>query len=448
MTSPPLQRLCKRFAPLFQHFADAGYDLYLVGGSVRDALLGGRADHDLDFATNARPDDIIALLQSKGWRPITLGARFGTIGAHVHGDIIEITTYRAVERYDAMSRKPEVVFGNTIAEDLGRRDLSINAMAADAEGRVIDPYKGEEALHQGLLEVPGGGYENTVSILSEDPLRLLRIARFYARLGFVPTADTTRAASDTHERLRAISHERWKMELDKLLVAPHVPEALGWLADSGGLCVVFPWMEQVLRLGALARLQEHLRLASPDVAIRWAVLGAHLASAVLTGAPLAPDHGPDPQRAADLALEIAQRLRLSAREAKSLRRLCALPLRRSSLAALGTRPALRRLYRSLQEDTPHAFALLDSLLLMEGDEEPARRQLADAWEAFREASAQDQLTPDLPKGLGIAIQEAFGLAAGPKVGAMLRRVDEATLEGMLPLRPSVDEALGWLREHP
>ena len=170
---------------LAARFAAAGHRLYLVGGSVRDALLGRPAD-DLDFTTDARPPAVLALLE--GWADAVwdTGIAFGTVGARRHGTTVEITTFRA-DAYDRVTRNPVVAFGDTIEDDLVRRDFTVNAMAveltgADEHRRFVDPHGGLAALAAGMLDTPATPEES----FADDPLRMLRAARFVSQLGLTP----------------------------------------------------------------------------------------------------------------------------------------------------------------------------------------------------------------------------------------------------------------------
>ena len=199
-----------RIAPVIDDlgrlFGEAGHSLYLVGGSVRDALLG-RLGHDLDFTTSARPDETHALL--KAFTPATwdIGRDFGTIGAIKRdGDQewqIEVTTFRA-DVYRSESRKPEVAFGDTIEGDLIRRDFTVNAMAIDIASRAfVDPYGGLEDLADGLIRTPSTPERS----FSDDPLRMLRAARFASRLGFSVVPEVVAAMTGMAERISIVSVE-------------------------------------------------------------------------------------------------------------------------------------------------------------------------------------------------------------------------------------------------
>ncbi|WP_296665610.1 CCA tRNA nucleotidyltransferase [Demequina sp.] len=217
-----------QIAELAGLFADAGHEFALVGGPVRDAFLG-RSSADLDFATSARPDDVELLL--KRWTRTTwdMGREFGTIGGR-HGDlVVEITTYRADE-YDGSTRKPVVAFGDSLAGDLARRDFTINSMAVRLPAmEFTDPHGGLEDLAGGLLRTP---IDPHVSF-ADDPLRMMRAARFASQLGFDIEPGTYAAMAQMAERLEIVSAERVRDELTKLLLGDDVRAGLAALVDSG-----------------------------------------------------------------------------------------------------------------------------------------------------------------------------------------------------------------------
>jgi poly(A) polymerase len=219
---PPLAR------DLGERFAAAGHELYLVGGSVRDMFLG-RAAPDLDFATSAHPTETTRVLRGWADRRYLVGVRFGTVGALKDGRRIEITTFRK-EVYAEQHRKPIVEFGDDVLVDLSRRDFSINAMAMRLpEGSLVDPYAGVKALGARVLDTP---LDPSVSF-SDDPLRMVRAARFVSQLGVTPSPRVVAAIEDMRARLEIVSAERIRDELDKLLLGADVARALALLVDTG-----------------------------------------------------------------------------------------------------------------------------------------------------------------------------------------------------------------------
>ncbi|WP_436969568.1 CCA tRNA nucleotidyltransferase [Kitasatospora cineracea] len=222
-----------------RRFQEAGHRLSLVGGSVRDALLG-RLGNDLDFTTDARPQQILKLV--KGWADAVwdVGIAFGTVGARkdtADGSfLIEITTYRS-EAYDRTSRKPEVSYGDSIEQDLVRRDFTVNAMAVDLPGRqFVDPHRGLDDLEARVLRTPATPEES----FSDDPLRMMRAARFAAQLDFEPAPEVVAAMTAMAERITIVSAERVQTELNKLLLAEHPVKGLRLLVDTGLADFVLP----------------------------------------------------------------------------------------------------------------------------------------------------------------------------------------------------------------
>ena len=219
-------------AQLHDVFAGAGHQLYLVGGSVRDAFLERGLDdytYDFDFATDARPDRIARLLEGWGDVVYSVGATFGTIAAVKGRWTVEVTTFRN-EVYRDESRKPQVSFSDDIETDLSRRDFTVNAMALTLMDMVpIDPFGGLSDLAGGVLRTP---LDPRISF-SEDPLRMLRLFRFQATLGFEPEAGTLAAVSEMGDRLDIVSAERIRDELSKLVVARMAGDALAGVVASG-----------------------------------------------------------------------------------------------------------------------------------------------------------------------------------------------------------------------
>lgn len=225
----------KTVSTLASAFASAGRQLALVGGPVRDAFLGSPVN-DLDFATDARPDEILALVTPISDAQWDVGREFGTIAARVAGTTVEITTYRA-DSYDASSRKPTVQFGDTLESDLVRRDFTVNAMALRLPERVlVDPWGGIEDLLARRITTPG---PPEVSF-GDDPLRMLRAARFASRLGFTVDEQTVQAMRDLAPRLEIVSVERIADELSKLLRTDDPVPGIRLLVDTGIAQIVLP----------------------------------------------------------------------------------------------------------------------------------------------------------------------------------------------------------------
>jgi len=213
---------------LGQRFARAGHELALVGGSVRDALLG-RVNNDLDFATSARPDEVLKIARPWADSQWDTGIAFGTVGLLKDGHRLEITTYR-FESYEPDSRKPEVTYGDSLVEDLRRRDFTVNAMAVSVPDHGFsDPFGGTRDLLTKVLRTPGTPEDS----FNDDPLRMMRAARFSAQLGFDVDPSVSVAIAEMADRILKISAERVRDELVKLLCANEPRRGLALLVDTG-----------------------------------------------------------------------------------------------------------------------------------------------------------------------------------------------------------------------
>ncbi|MBW5480742.1 CCA tRNA nucleotidyltransferase [Streptomyces bambusae] len=266
---------------LGRRFQEAGFRLALVGGSVRDALLG-RLGNDLDFTTDARPEDVLKIVRPWAESVWDVGIAFGTIGCQKDGFLIEVTTYRS-EAYDRTSRKPEVSYGDSIEEDLVRRDFTVNAMAlALPEQEFIDPHGGLQDLDARVLRTPGTPEDS----FSDDPLRMMRAARFAAQLDFEVAPEVVEAMTAMADRIEIVSAERVQAELNKLLLSAHPRKGLALLVDSGLAAHVLPELP-ALRLESdehhrhkdvydhsLIVLEQAIDLeeAGPDLVLRLAAL--------------------------------------------------------------------------------------------------------------------------------------------------------------------------------
>ncbi|WP_345943541.1 CCA tRNA nucleotidyltransferase [Streptomyces sp. SID8352] len=274
---------------LARRFRAAGFSLALVGGSVRDALLG-RLGNDLDFTTDARPQDILEIMRPWAEALWDVGIAFGTVGAQKNARVgdaervfqIEVTTYRS-EAYDRTSRKPEVSYGDSIEEDLVRRDFTVNAMAvALPEKEFIDPHGGLHDLAARVLRTPGTPEQS----FSDDPLRMMRAARFAAQLDFDVAPEVVAAMTDMAGRIGIVSAERVRDELNKLVLSAHPRKGLTLLVDTGLADHVLPELP-ALRLErdehhrhkdvydhTLIVLEQAMALESegPDLVLRLAAL--------------------------------------------------------------------------------------------------------------------------------------------------------------------------------
>ncbi len=266
-------------------FAAAGHELYLVGGSVRDAVLG-RLTTDLDFTTDARPEVVQKIVRPWADALWDTGIEFGTVGVGKGDERLEITTFRA-ERYDQVSRNPQVRYGDRLEDDLVRRDFTVNAMAvritADGPGDFIDPLGGLAALRQRILDTPSAPEVS----FGDDPLRMLRAARFVSQLQFDVSDRVRRAITEMAPQLGRITVERVAVELDKMLLGADPVAGINLMVETGMGEVVLPEIggmqmaidehhqHKDVYQHSLTVLRQAMALeepGEPDLVLRWAAL--------------------------------------------------------------------------------------------------------------------------------------------------------------------------------
>jgi len=281
--------------PLAAEFNTRGHHLYLVGGSVRDALLG-RLGNDVDFTTDARPETILEILEHFADITWDTGIEYGTVSAEKSGQQIEITTFRS-DIYDGESRNPEVVFGDTLAGDLVRRDFTINAMAVEitsapdaagatpaaAELEFFDPMGGFADLMKGVIDTPAAPDQS----FADDPLRLLRAARFSSQLGFAVSDRVRVAMTDLASEIQRITVERVQVELDKMLLGAQPWLGIDLMVTTGLADYVFPELPRLQlaqdehhqhkdvyahSLQVLRQAMDQEAAGEPDLVLRWAAL--------------------------------------------------------------------------------------------------------------------------------------------------------------------------------
>jgi len=453
--------------PLAERFAAADHELYLVGGSVRDAVLG-RLGTDLDFTTDARPEQVQALL--RGWAEAQwdTGIAFGTISAAKDGQQIEITTYRA-DTYDQVSRNPEVVYGSELEADLVRRDFTVNAMAVRVghHPEFIDPFHGLDALLAGVLDTPGTPQES----FADDPLRMLRAARFVAQLGFQPDARVRAAMSDMAEQITRITAERVRAELDKLLLGEHPGEGLDLLVETGLAEYVLPEVP-AMRLEidehhqhkdvyahSLTVLQQAIDLEladpeheSPDLVLRWAALLHDI------GKPATRRHEPGGGVSfhhhevvgAKMVRKRMRALRYSNQMIADVAQLVFLHLRfhgygRGEWTDSAVRryvtdagPLLNRLHKLVRADSTTRNKRRAAMLQATYD---------DLEQRIARIAAEEDLARVRPDLDGNAIMQLLGVPAGPLVGKAWKYLKELRLErGPLPRSEAEAALLAWARE--
>ncbi|MFI8595185.1 CCA tRNA nucleotidyltransferase [Microbacterium sp. NPDC078428] len=449
-------------ATLADAFAGAGFEFAVVGGPVRDAFLG-RATNDLDFATDARPDDILRIVTPISTAQWDMGRDFGTIGARVRGEQVEITTYRA-DAYDGASRKPVVAFGESLEADLGRRDFTVNAMALRVpERRLVDPTGGVEDLLARVLRTPASP---DVSF-GDDPLRMLRAARFAGQLGFAVDAAALEAMARMRESLSIVSAERVQGELVRLLQSADPVLGLRILVDTE-LAEVFLPEVPALRLEvdehhhhkdvyehSLTVLRQAIDLervrrpgAAPDLVLRLAALlhdiGKPATRKLEPGGGVSFHH--HDVVGARLARKRMSALRFDTATTAAVTQLIEQHLRFFGYAeGTWTDSAVRRYVRDAGENLERLHILTRADVTTRNKRKAARLRSAydDIERRIDELAAQEELDAIRPELDGNRIQEVLGLRPGPQVGAAYRFLLDLRLdEGVL----GPDEAERRLRE--
>ncbi len=450
---------------LFDIFRSAGREFYLVGGAVRDLQMGQpiEAISDLDFATDCRPEESARLLKSAGFGVFKQGWNFGTVGTVVHGDEeagypkqAQITTYRSGEAYRPGSRHPDVTFGARLSDDLGRRDLTINSMALDADGALIDLHGGLQDLAERKIRLLG----DPESTLREDPLRMLRVARFISQLGFTPTQRVRKACTKVAACVIDISRERWFQEIDKLLVGGHVEPGLQFLQDTRLLGFILPEVAVMVDLHKSSRhhhkdVWEHTKQvvaqAPPVQTVRWAALLHDI------GKPWTREYAPGGKvhffRHEDLGAimfeGVAHRFRFPNQLRRTVRFLIKNHLRGNLYDGRWTDSAIRRFVKDIGEQLDELLAFTKADITSANKERRARNlRLADELATrCAQIAEQDGQEPSLPKGLGSAIMKAFDLKPGRHIGDIRDRLDEAVIQGELPPRAEFAVYLAWLESN-
>jgi len=442
-------------------FTRAGHELALVGGPVRDVFLGGRPK-DLDLTTDAVPDRILEITGAWADRTWTVGIEFGTVGLRKRDDIFEITTYRS-EAYDRTSRKPAVKYGTSLVGDLERRDFTINAMAARLPSfELVDPFGGLAALKEEAIRTPGRPEDS----FSDDPLRILRAARFAARLGFSVADDVQSAMAEMAGRLSIVSAERITDELSKLMLTKSPETGLDLLVDTGVAQVVLPELP-ALRMEvdehhrhkdvywhSLTVLRQAIDLEpsyglSPDLVLRLAAIlhdiGKPRTRALLPGGKVA-FHNHEVV-GANMARKRLTKLRFPKDVVADVSRLVELHLRFHGYGdGEWTDSAVRRYVRDAGPLLTRLHALTRADCTTRNAKKAARLAATyDALEArievLREQEELDKIRPELDGG---EIMRILGLTPGPLVGKAWNYLLELRLtEGVIGTERATAELLAW-----
>ncbi|GAC1650858.1 MAG: CCA tRNA nucleotidyltransferase [Mycobacterium sp.] len=460
-----LNRHGRVLAEIGRIFADAGHELYLVGGSVRDALLG-RLGADLDCTTDARPEQMQMLLGTWADALWDTGIVFGTVGVGKDGDRLEITTFRA-DTYDQVSRNPEVRFGDCLEDDLVRRDFTVNAMAvritATGPGEFLDPLGGLAALRARVLDTPASPEVS----FGDDPLRMLRAARFVSQLEFTVAPRVLTALLEMAPQLGRMTSERVAAELDKLLIGADPVAGIDLMVQTGLGDVVLPEVG-AMRMAidehhqhkdvywhSLTVLRQAIELEDDgaDLVLRWAALLHDI------GKPATRKHEPDGGVSfhhhevvgAKMVRKRLRALRYSKQMIDDVAQLVYLHLRFHGYAddagaGKWTDSAVRRYVTDAGQLLPRLRKLVRADCTTRNKRRAARLQANyDGLEhRIEELAAKEDLARVRPDLDGNEIMEILGIPAGPQVGEAWRYLKELRLDrGPLRHDEAVDELTKW-----
>ena len=435
-----VERLSLRIAHKLQQ-VDPAAELFLVGGIVRDLLLRAAVGRDLDFATSATPDQTEQALQAAGGKVFKIGEKFGTIGA-VFGDLqVEVTTYRA-EAYQPGSRKPEVAFRRHLADDLARRDFTVNAIALDPRsGAIADPFEGQTDLGRALVRAVGSPPER----FREDPLRLLRAVRFASRLGFHIERETAAAIAEAAPALATISRERVRDELDKLLLGPAPAHGIRLLCELGLADFSLPdvprlrGMQQELIAGRHKDVFNHtlqvLDRTPPRPALRWAALLHDIAKPATRRIEngKVTFHGHD-HKGERMARRILTELHQPSELVDRVGRLVGLHLRANAYEGAWTDSAVRRFVLEVGDDTVEDLLSLSRADVTTGRIErraAIARSVAELEQRIQELRAREDIARISSPLDGLELMRLFDRGPGPWIQPIKDHLKELVIEGDL-----------------
>ncbi len=438
---------------MFDIFEKAGHKLFLVGGAVRDRMLGV-SPGDMDYATDASPGDVIDFLAETGIKVIPTGIRYGTVTAiyPVTHEKAEITTFRSSEIYRRGSRFPVVEFGGSIEDDLTRRDFTINAMAIDSNGELIDPCGGMKDLERRVIDTPG----NPEKAFLDDPLRILRAYRFAARLGFSIADRVRQAARDFSFELVSISAERKYKEMTDILLVNdgrRTTEALAMMKQDGVLLKIVPELEHLFVIDGLKQGKYHTGDAwnhtldvvaqVPPVAIlRWAALLHDSAKGLVREIDEAGEphfHGHE-LRGEEIVHSVTERLRFSRVDKKALSILVKNHMRPVLYNGDWKNSAVRRLMRDVGDQLENLLILAESDIRAHKPDYVVNS--LESLSELRDRIACQSKGRIIPVEMGQHLQ-AMGFE-GPVIGKILMMLEDMATDGVLSKNPTVDQCFSAL----
>ena len=411
-------------------YEEAGFEIYLVGGAVRDGILGIETK-DFDFTTNATPEDSLELLGKKGYKTTEIGKAFGTIETTIDECFLHITMYRE-DIYDKDSRKPEVKTLSNLDKDLSRRDFTINALAYDMnKNEIIDPYSGLKDLSEGIIRTP----DSPNISFSDDPLRMLRACRFISTHGFTPNNEVFEAITKNLERIQIVSTERIRDELTKLLTGKNPSLGIKAFVESGLSKLIIPELDE-LKIEVDPNhhhkdVYEHTMVVvdrvSPTLVSRMSALLHDIGKPQTKGIENGKVHFRHHEVVgAKMSKKIMKRLKYDKRTISDVALLVENHLRPHTFKMGWTDSAVRRYIIDSGELISELNELVRADITTKNKEkyEDINKYLDEMEERIKEVTEKEELSKLRPPLSGDEIMEMFNLEPGPDVGKIMKALYE------------------------
>lgn len=439
----------KELEQLRKIFREKNHQLYLVGGAVRDKLMG-RKSKDIDLATDAKPEKMLFLLEGK-FKHKHIG--FGTVAIFADSGTIEISTFRKIEKYSGIDRIPEVVYGDCIDEDLERRDFTVNAMAMDLEtGKLIDPYFGRGDLTRKRLRIP----RNSKLPLREDPLRMLRAARFISEFGFEPSYNLVSDSTNLASHILFISRERWLMEMDRILLGDKTKNALNFLTKTTLINFILPEVipsmdveqpEEYHHKDVWEHTKDVINNCPKNKNLRWAALLHDL------GKPRVMTHEKDQihfyrheEVSAKLANYICERFKMSNQDSKEIVFLVRNHLRPNFYSNRWWDSAVRRFVLDAGDCLANLLALSQADITSHNPSKVSKglKNLETLMKRIEDLGEEKRAVRILSREKTFEIMERMGIGPGPKIGRLKDRLEIALADGELQQNDPIERFVEFL----
>lgn len=426
-------------------------EIYLVGGSVRDRLLGKFEIKDLDFATKALPEQTKELLEKSGLKTYIVGVAYGTVSCKIDGVEIQITTYRRNEHYQRDNRYPIVEFGKTIEDDLSRRDFTFNALAEDKEGNIIDLFNGINHLRNKIISTP----LSPEIMFSDDPLRILRAVRFKSNFGFSYTEEVKKALESQAFRLLLLSIERIQEEFNKILLGDYVEEALQDLYDYKLLNYTLPeltilgWAAQYGKCHSKNAWLHTVQVVSStpkELIIRWAALLHDIGKPYVRTEENGEVHFYRHEELSELLVEsLLKRLKMSNKMASKVLFLVRNHMRINLYEDTWSDSAVKKFINFAKDNIDDMFALSIADITSHREETIQARLIL--LNSFKNRIESLRNYKEIKSPLnGDEIKEFFNILEGREVGAIKKILIKGILDGEILLNQNKQSYIDYIKE--